>query len=84
MTEEQASINKRFDKLENLIIKKDCNDPTKALKNLDDRFNKLEESIEPIIIWFGHMNWMKTGIVYTAGFIVTIGSAVFTIKSFFK
>lgn len=80
MTEEQTKINKRFDKLETLILKEDNAD----IKKLNKRFDKLETDMKPIIIWFGHMNWMKTGILYTAGFIVTIGSAVFTIKSLFK
>lgn len=80
MTEEQKCINKRFDALEKLILKEDNAD----IKKLNERFDELDTKIEPIIVWFGHMNWMKTGILYTAGFIVTIGSAIFTIKSLWK
>ena len=80
MTEEQLKINKRFDDLEKLILKEDNAD----IKKLNLRFDKLETDIEPILLWFGHMNWMRTGILYTAGFIVTIGSAIFTIKSLWK
>jgi len=80
MTEEQIKINKRFDALETLIKKEDNAD----IKKLNLRFDKLETDIEPIVMWFGHMNWMKTVILYTAGFVVTVGSAVFTIKSFWK
>lgn len=76
----ENNIEKRFDALEQLILKEDNCD----IKKLNKRFDELDEKIEPIIIWFGHMNWMKTGILYTTGFIVTIGSAIFTIKSFWK
>jgi len=79
MTEEQK-INQRFDNLEALIKKEDNCD----IKKLNERFDDLDTKIEPIIVWFGHMNWMKTGILYTAGFIVTIGSAIFTVKSLWK
>lgn len=75
MTEEQ--INSRFDALETLIKSEENSD----IKKLNERFDTLEESIEPIVEWFGHMNWMKTGVLYTAGFIVTVGSAVFMLKS---
>ena len=80
MTEEQKTINKRFDALERLILKEDNAD----IKKLNLRFDELDTKIEPIIVWFGHMSWMKTGVLYTAGFIVTVGSAIFTLKSFWK
>jgi len=77
---ENEALDKRFDTLEKLIISGDGTD----IKKLNERFDDLDNKIEPIIVWFGHMNWMKTGILYTAGFVVTIGSAIFTIKSLFK
>lgn len=80
MTEEHKQINKRLDDLLVAIEKEDNND----IKKLNKRFDELDTKIEPIIVWFGHMNWMKTGILYTAGFIVTVGSAVFTLKSMWK
>jgi len=75
--QEKNNIDKRFDALETLILKEDNSD----IKKLNERFDELDIKIEPIIVWFGHMNWVKTGILYTAGFIVTIGSAFFMIKS---
>jgi len=80
MSEEQECLNKRFDNLEKLILKEDNSD----IKKLNMRFDDLDTKIEPIIVWFGHMNWMKTAVLYTAGFVVTIGSAIFTIKSLWK
>lgn len=77
---DKQNINKRFDALETLIKKEDNCD----IKKLNKRFDKLEADMEPIILWFGHMNWVKTGILYTAGFIVTVGSAFFTVKSLWK
>jgi len=82
---DKQNINKRFDKLENLIISKDKdNASVNELKNLNSRFEKLEKDIEPIIEWFGHINWTKTALLYFAGAVVTVGSAVLTIKSLFK
>lgn len=82
---DKQNINKRFDKLENLIVSKDKDNASiNELKNLNDRFEKLETNIEPIIEWFGHMNWTKTALLYFAGAIVTVGSAIFTMKNLFK
>ena len=85
MTQEQKYIDQKFDELKRFITEKDSDNVSiEELKLLRTEIGEMKESIEPIIEWFGHMNWMKTGVLYSAGFIVTIGSAVFTIKTLFK
>ena len=82
--EKEIDINQKFEELKLLIIDKDKDNASiEALNAVHKRLGKIEKDIATVVEWFGHMSWSKTAILYIAGAVVTLGSALFMIKQLF-
>ena len=54
-----------------------------ATENNTQAIKTLAEDVQPVIDWFGHINWFKSATMWFLGLIGAIGVAIITIKGVF-
>lgn len=69
-------FDKKFQELGNKLS------PDETIGKIQTDIKKIQTDILPMVEWFNHMNWLKTTVLYLAGAVVAISSAIMAIKSF--